>query len=82
MNKQQVRDRIVEIGIVPVVRASSSAEALLAAEAVCAGGIPIVEITMTVPGAVEVIRQLQKKNSLSDHLPKGSDAHRRHKRAA
>ena len=60
MNKQQVRDRIVEIGIVPVVRASSSAEALLAAEAVCAGGIPIVEITMTVPGAVEVIRQLQK----------------------
>jgi 2-dehydro-3-deoxyphosphogluconate aldolase/(4S)-4-hydroxy-2-oxoglutarate aldolase len=60
MNKQQVRDRIVEIGIVPVVRASSSAEALFAAEAVCAGGIPIVEITMTVPGAVEVIRQLQK----------------------
>src|SRR5437762_8318510 len=60
MNKQQVRDRIVEIGIVPVVRASSSEEAQLAAEAVCAGGIPIVEITMTVPGAVEVIRQLQK----------------------
>ena len=60
MNKQQVRDRIVEIGIVPVVRASSAAEALLAAEAVCAGGIPIVEITMTVPGAVEVIRELQR----------------------
>jgi 2-dehydro-3-deoxyphosphogluconate aldolase / (4S)-4-hydroxy-2-oxoglutarate aldolase len=60
MNKQQVRDRIIEIGVVPVVRASSSAEALLAAEAVCAGGIPIVEITMTVPGAVEVIRELQR----------------------
>src|SRR6266567_4137558 len=54
MNKQQVRDRIVEIGVVPVVRVSSAAEALLAAEAVCAGGIPIVGITMTVPGAVEV----------------------------
>ena len=67
MNKQQVRDRIVEIGIVPVVRASSSAEALLAAEAVCAGGIPIVEITMTVPGAVEVIRQL-KKSALENML--------------
>jgi len=67
MNKQQVRDRIVEIGIVPVVRASSSAEALLAAEAVCAGGIPIVEITMTVPGAVEVIRQL-KKSALENVL--------------
>jgi 2-dehydro-3-deoxyphosphogluconate aldolase / (4S)-4-hydroxy-2-oxoglutarate aldolase len=67
MNKQQVRDRIVEIGIIPVVRASSSEEALLAAEAVCAGGIPIVEITMTVPGAVEVIRQL-KKSALENVL--------------
>ncbi|MGA2097722.1 MAG: bifunctional 4-hydroxy-2-oxoglutarate aldolase/2-dehydro-3-deoxy-phosphogluconate aldolase [Candidatus Acidiferrum sp.] len=58
MHKQKVRERILEIGIVPVVRASSPAEACLAAEAVCAGGIPIVEITMTVPGAIEVIRQL------------------------
>ncbi|HWX91539.1 MAG TPA: bifunctional 4-hydroxy-2-oxoglutarate aldolase/2-dehydro-3-deoxy-phosphogluconate aldolase [Terriglobales bacterium] len=60
MNKQQVRDKIVEIGVVPVVRASSPAEARLAAQAVCDGGIPIVEITMTVPGAVEVIRELRK----------------------
>lgn len=60
MNKQQVRDKIVEIGVVPVVRASSPAEALLAAHAVCDGGIPIVEITMTVPGAVDVIRELRK----------------------
>ncbi len=60
MNRQQARDRIAEIGIVPVVRASSAAEALLAAAAVCEGGIPIVEITMTVPGAVEVIRELRK----------------------
>jgi 2-dehydro-3-deoxyphosphogluconate aldolase / (4S)-4-hydroxy-2-oxoglutarate aldolase len=60
MNKEQVRDRIAEIGVVPVVRASSPSEALLAAQAVCDGGIPIVEITMTVPGAVEVIRELRK----------------------
>ncbi len=63
MDKQQVRDRIKEIGIVPVVRAASPAEALLAADAVCRGGIPIVEITMTVPGAIEVIRELTKNNS-------------------
>ena len=43
MNKQKVRDRIAEIGVVPVVRASSSREALIAAEAVCQSGIPIVE---------------------------------------
>jgi 2-dehydro-3-deoxyphosphogluconate aldolase / (4S)-4-hydroxy-2-oxoglutarate aldolase len=67
MDKQQVRDRIIEIGIVPVVRASSPREARMAAEAVCEGGIPIVEITMTVPGAVEVIRELAK-NSASNVL--------------
>jgi 2-dehydro-3-deoxyphosphogluconate aldolase / (4S)-4-hydroxy-2-oxoglutarate aldolase len=63
MDKTSVRDRIVEIGIIPVVRASSRAEALLAAGAVSEGGIPIVEITMTVPGAVEVIRELAKMNA-------------------
>ncbi len=60
MDKQKVRSRIEEIGIVPVVRASSQREAHIAAEAVCKGGIPIVEITMTCPGAIEVIRELTK----------------------
>jgi 2-dehydro-3-deoxyphosphogluconate aldolase/(4S)-4-hydroxy-2-oxoglutarate aldolase len=60
MNKEQVGRRIEEIGIVPVVRASSSQQARAAAEAVWQGGIPVVEITMTVPGAVEVIRTLVK----------------------
>jgi 2-dehydro-3-deoxyphosphogluconate aldolase/(4S)-4-hydroxy-2-oxoglutarate aldolase len=63
MDKQKVRDRIIEIGIVPVVRASSPREARMAADAVCEGGIPIVEITMTVPGAVEVIRELSKNSA-------------------
>ena len=60
MTKEQVRQKILEIGIVPVVRASSGQQARQAAEAVCAGGIPLVELTMTVPGAVEVIAQLVK----------------------
>jgi 2-dehydro-3-deoxyphosphogluconate aldolase / (4S)-4-hydroxy-2-oxoglutarate aldolase len=60
MNKKEVRARIEEIGIVPVVRALSAQEARLAAEAVWKGGIPIVEITMTVPGATEVISNLVK----------------------
>jgi len=62
MDKQKVRDRIVEIGVVPVVRAASPREARIAAEAVCLGGIPIVEITMTVPGAVDVIRELTRSS--------------------
>ncbi|HZP16764.1 MAG TPA: bifunctional 4-hydroxy-2-oxoglutarate aldolase/2-dehydro-3-deoxy-phosphogluconate aldolase [Terriglobales bacterium] len=60
MTKEQVAARIVEIGVIPVVRATSAKHARLAAEAVCAGGIPIVEVTMTVPGAIELIVQLSK----------------------
>lgn len=60
MAREETRKRILEIGIVPVVRASSAKQALMAAEAVCAGGIPIVEVTMTVPGAVEVIAELAR----------------------
>lgn len=61
MNKEEVRKKIEAVGIVPVVRASSSEEACMAAEAVRQGGIPIVEITMTVPGALEVIAALAKQ---------------------
>jgi len=60
MNKDEVRARISAIGVVPVIRASSLEEAQFAVEAVRAGGIPIVEITMSVPGAIEIIRNLAK----------------------
>lgn len=53
-----VKEKIGEVGIVPVVRATSAAEALDAVEAIRAGGIPILEITLTVPGAVGIIRDL------------------------
>jgi 2-dehydro-3-deoxyphosphogluconate aldolase / (4S)-4-hydroxy-2-oxoglutarate aldolase len=58
MTSEQVRRRIREIGIIPVVRASSAREAIMAVEAVTAGGIPIAELTMTVPGAIGVIADL------------------------
>jgi 2-dehydro-3-deoxyphosphogluconate aldolase/(4S)-4-hydroxy-2-oxoglutarate aldolase len=63
MDKKAIHDRILEIGIVPVVRANSPREAMVAVEAVSEGGIPIVEVTMTVPRAVEVIRELAKDNA-------------------
>jgi len=47
-----------EIGIVPVVRAASVEDATPAVEAICAGGISIIEITMTVPNAPAVIRHV------------------------
>src|SRR5688500_16301521 len=56
-----VMDRIREVGLVPVVRAASADEAFSAVEAIRAGGIPILEITLTVPGAIEIIRELAKR---------------------
>jgi 2-dehydro-3-deoxyphosphogluconate aldolase/(4S)-4-hydroxy-2-oxoglutarate aldolase len=61
MKKEEVHARIEEIGVVPAVRVSSAEEARFAAEAVSRGGIPLVEITMTVPGAIEVISHLLKQ---------------------
>jgi len=58
MKSEEVRARIEEIGIIPMVRVSSAEDACFAAEAVASGGIPIVEMAMTVPGASEVISQL------------------------
>lgn len=52
--------RIEESGIVAVVRAESSEQALKIAGAVKAGGIQAIEITMTVPGAIEVIKELSR----------------------
>jgi 2-dehydro-3-deoxyphosphogluconate aldolase/(4S)-4-hydroxy-2-oxoglutarate aldolase len=58
MTSEEVRNRIEEIGVVPAVRLYTYEDALFAAAAVCDAGIPIVEVTMTVPGAIELIREL------------------------
>jgi 2-dehydro-3-deoxyphosphogluconate aldolase/(4S)-4-hydroxy-2-oxoglutarate aldolase len=58
MNKEEVRARIEEIGIIPAIRVSSVEEARFAAAAVSAGGIPIVEITMTVPEACRLMHDI------------------------
>jgi 2-dehydro-3-deoxyphosphogluconate aldolase/(4S)-4-hydroxy-2-oxoglutarate aldolase len=62
MKKEEVRARIEEIGIVPAVRFRSAEDARFATEAVAHGGIPIVEITMTVPGAIELIADLARNS--------------------
>lgn len=62
MTKEQVHARIVELAIIPAVRVATAEDALFAAEAVSRGGLPIVELTMTVPKANELITQLVKKH--------------------
>ena len=61
MTIDDVIRRIGEIGIIPVVRASTIDEAMRAVQAICAGGIPVVEITMTVPNAMSVIREVAQQ---------------------
>jgi len=61
MKKEEVLSRIREIGLLPVLRAQSIDEAVALAEAIEAGGVRALEVTMTVPGALEVIRQLARE---------------------
>jgi 2-dehydro-3-deoxyphosphogluconate aldolase / (4S)-4-hydroxy-2-oxoglutarate aldolase len=60
MNKDAALKRALATGIIPVIRAATAEDALFAAEAVLAGGINVVEITMTVPGATTVVARLAK----------------------
>ena len=53
--------RVLAGGIIPVIRAPSADLALKAVEAICAGGIDVVELTMTVPGAVALIEELKSR---------------------
>src|SRR5580658_871103 len=62
MTREEIRARIEEIGIVPAVRFRSAEDARFATEAISHGGIPIVEITMTIPGAVALIADLTRNS--------------------
>ena len=62
MTKEEVCSQIREIAIIPAIRVSSGDDAHFAAEAVTRGGIPIVEITMTVPGAIELMAHLVRSD--------------------
>jgi len=61
MPNLKARQKILEVGIIPVVRASSADEALAIVEAIQAGGLSILEITMTVPGAIKVIEAVANR---------------------
>ena len=58
MSRDRIVSAIVENGIIPVIRASSADQAMLAAEAIYRGGLATLEITMTVPGAIHVMEKV------------------------
>lgn len=61
MSKEDVLARIRDVGILPVVRAESADEAVRAIDAIREGGVSILEITMTVPGAIRLIEDVSRR---------------------
>ncbi|MGH9641244.1 MAG: bifunctional 4-hydroxy-2-oxoglutarate aldolase/2-dehydro-3-deoxy-phosphogluconate aldolase [Terriglobales bacterium] len=59
--RDQALRLIHDVGIIPIVRTSSTEDALCAAEAIIASGVGIVEVTMTVPNALSIIEQVTKR---------------------
>lgn len=70
MSKEAIRQKLLEIGVVPVVRTPSAESAILAVEALYRGGIACAEITMTVPGAIKAIEKVA--DSLGDKILLGA----------
>jgi 2-dehydro-3-deoxyphosphogluconate aldolase/(4S)-4-hydroxy-2-oxoglutarate aldolase len=58
VKKEEVLAKILEVGIMPGIRTSSAEDGRFAADAIAKGGIPIVEMTMTVPKAIDVISDM------------------------
>jgi 2-dehydro-3-deoxyphosphogluconate aldolase/(4S)-4-hydroxy-2-oxoglutarate aldolase len=58
---EETKQTIERVGLIPVLRAISSAQAHAVVEAMIAGGITVVEVTMTVPGAVHLLKELKKE---------------------
>lgn len=58
MEKSKIMQHMNKLGLVPVLRASSAEEAIKIADAILAGGVNVLEVTMTVPGAIRVIEQM------------------------
>jgi len=62
MHSEETRAWIERVGIMPVLRARSAKEGHALAEALMAGGITVMEVTMTVPGAVGLLRELKREH--------------------
>jgi len=61
MNKNEVLTRIIDAGVVAVIRMKDTNRLVNVIEALRVGGVKSMEITMTVPGAVDIIRQLSNE---------------------
>ena len=61
MEKRDVFNRMITEGLIPVIRVSSAKEAIDVADAIKEGGVTLIEITMSVQGAIDAIKELTQK---------------------
>jgi 2-dehydro-3-deoxyphosphogluconate aldolase/(4S)-4-hydroxy-2-oxoglutarate aldolase len=61
MEKREVLNRMINEGLIPVIRVTSASEAMDVADAIKEGGVSFIEITMSVQGAIDVIKELTQK---------------------
>ncbi len=59
--KEDVLGRIAEVGLVPVVRAQTAEEAIKAINAIRDGGVSVLEVTLTVPGAIPLVEAVAER---------------------
>ena len=65
---ETTQQTIERVGLIPVLRARNAAQGRAVVEAMIAGGVTVVEVTMTVPGAVDLLKELRKAYSPKDLL--------------
>jgi 2-dehydro-3-deoxyphosphogluconate aldolase/(4S)-4-hydroxy-2-oxoglutarate aldolase len=58
---ETTQETLERVGLIPVLRAKNAAQAHAVVEAMIAGGVTVVEVTMTVPGAVDLLKELKKE---------------------
>jgi 2-dehydro-3-deoxyphosphogluconate aldolase / (4S)-4-hydroxy-2-oxoglutarate aldolase len=72
MMPETTSEIIERVGLVPVLRAKSIAQAHALVEAMIAGGVTVVEVTMTVPNAVHLLKELKKEHGAKILLGSGT----------
>jgi len=60
---ETTQQMIERAGLIPVLRARSAAQARAVVGAMIAGGVTVVEVTMTVPGAVDLLKELKREHA-------------------
>ena len=58
---ETTQQTIERVGLIPVLRAKNAAQGRAVVDAMIAGGVTVVEVTMTVPGAIDLLKELKKE---------------------